>query len=95
MESDQLNRNIVGYPIAGDNKVEKIHYEDDKVWINESQYFSGVPQTAWEFYIGGYQPAQKWLKDRKDRILNTDDVLHYQKMIIALVETDSLMQEID
>lgn len=95
LESDQLNRNIVGYPIAGDNKVEKIHYEDDKVWINESQYFSGVPQTAWEFYIGGYQPAQKWLKDRKDRILNTDDVLHYQKMIIALVETDSLMQEID
>jgi len=24
-----------------------------------------------EFYIGGYQPAQKWLKDRKGRVKNS------------------------
>jgi hypothetical protein len=27
--------------------------------INSAQYFEGVPKLAWEFYIGGYQPAQK------------------------------------
>ncbi|MBK9015417.1 MAG: hypothetical protein IPM82_15905 [Saprospiraceae bacterium] len=54
-----------------------------------------VPQLAWEFYIGGYQPAQKWLKDRKDRQLDFDDILHYQKIIIALTETDRVMTELD
>lgn len=50
---------------------------------------------AWEFYIGGYQPAQKWLKDRKDRELTFEDILHYQKIIVALNETERIMQEID
>jgi hypothetical protein len=54
-----------------------------------------VPLVAWEFYIGGYQPAQKWLKDRKGRTLLFDDILHYQKIIVALTETDRLMKEID
>ena len=66
-----------------------------KVYINDTQYFKNVPQIAWEFYIGGYQPAQKWLKDRKGRKLEFDDILHYQKIIVALSETDRLMKEID
>jgi len=48
-----------------------------------------------EFYIGGYQPAQKWLKDRKGRVLSYEDIQHYQKIIVALTETDRLMKEID
>jgi hypothetical protein len=51
--------------------------------------------VAWSFYIGGYQPAQKWLKDRKDRTLGFEDILHYQKIIVALTETSRLMGEID
>jgi hypothetical protein len=51
--------------------------------------------VAWNFYIGGYQPAQKWLKDRKDRELSYEDILHYQKIIVALTETDRIMKEID
>jgi hypothetical protein len=55
----------------------------------------GAPDYIWEFYIGGYQPAQKWLKDRKDRKLEFDDIMHYQKIIVALTETDRIMKEID
>ncbi|SEB96931.1 N-6 DNA Methylase [Maribacter dokdonensis] len=66
-----------------------------RIWINESKYFDNVPITAWEFYIGGYQPAQKWLKDRKERELKFEDILHYQKIIVALTETDRIMKEID
>jgi len=66
-----------------------------KVYINDTQYFNNVPEVAWNFYIGGYQPAQKWLKDRKERTLQFDDILHYQKIIVALTETDRLMKEID
>ena len=47
------------------------------------------------FYIGGYQPAQKWLKERKERTLEFDDIAHYQKIIVALTETDRLMKAID
>jgi hypothetical protein len=66
-----------------------------KVYINDTQYFDNVPEVAWHFYIGGYQPAQKWLKDRKERKLEFDDILHYQKIIVALTETDRLMKEVD
>jgi hypothetical protein len=70
-------------------------YPIGRVYINETQFFQMVPKLAWEFYIGGYQPAQKWLKDRKGRQLEFDDILHYQKIIVALFETDRLMKEID
>ena len=54
-----------------------------------------MPLIAWEFYIGGYQPAQKWLKDRRERSLDHNDVAHYMNIIAALSLTDSLMQQID
>jgi hypothetical protein len=66
-----------------------------KVFINDNQYFSGVPQNVWEFYIGGYQPAQKWLKDRKGKNLQYEDILHYGKIIMTLSETIRIMQEIE
>lgn len=65
------------------------------VKINPTQYFDNVPEIAWNFHIGGYQPAQKWLKDRKGRVLSWDDIGHYQKIIKILSETDRIMQEID
>ncbi|HPS13800.1 MAG TPA: hypothetical protein PLB87_11020, partial [Prolixibacteraceae bacterium] len=69
--------------------------EKMKIYINDTQYFDNVPSLAWNFYIGGYQPAQKWLKDRKGRKLDFEDILHYQKIIVALTETDRIMKEID
>ena len=110
LESSVVENYITQYPIDGDNQVGKIYFEkttetQGRVYINYEktppsgagglQYFDNVPQVAWEFYIGGYQPAQKWLKDRKDRKLEFDDILHYQKIIVALSETDRLMKEID
>ncbi|MBK9726916.1 MAG: N-6 DNA methylase [Saprospiraceae bacterium] len=95
LESPIVEKYITSYPIDGNNQVDKIKYENNKVWINESQYFDKVPQVSWEFYIGGYQPAQKWLKDRKGRTLSYEDILHYQKIIVALSETDRIMNEID
>jgi len=70
-------------------------FEGGRVLINEDQYFEGVPQIAWGFHIGGYQPAQKWLKDRRGRTLSWDDIGHYQKIIKVLTETDRIMGEIE
>ncbi|MBU3010529.1 N-6 DNA methylase [Polaribacter vadi] len=106
LESETVENYITSYPETGDNIITRkltktdIGYEPisdtlGKVWINDNQYFNNVPLVAWEFYIGGYQPAQKWLKDRKGRELTFEDILHYQKIIVALSETNRIMQEID
>ncbi|MBF0336768.1 MAG: N-6 DNA methylase [Nitrospirae bacterium] len=102
MESPALDTLITTYPISGNHEVVAMRLEEAKdksglgrVWINPAQYFDNVPLTAWNFYIGGYQPAQKWLKDRKTRKLTSDDILHYQRIIVALTETDKVMNEID
>ena len=95
LESPVVEHYITQYPIDGDNVVDKPVYKDGKVYINSTQYFAGVPEIAWNFYIGGYQPAQKWLKDRKGRVLDFEDILHYQKIIVALTETNRLMKEVD
>jgi len=66
-----------------------------RVHINKGQYFADVPEIAWSFHIGGYQPAQKWLKDRRGRALSWDDIGHYQKIVKILSETDRIMREIE
>lgn len=95
LESPIVDKFITTYPINGPNVVTKLQYKDGHVWISGEQYFENVPLIAWEFYIGGYQPAQKWLKDRKGRKLSFEDIMHYQKIIVALTETDRIMNEID
>lgn len=91
----------VSYPIQGTNVVEKVLYNlplDEApgyVVINGSQRFVGIEPDTWEMRIGGYQPLEKWLKDRKGRKLTTEDVQHYLRMIIALRETRRIMTEID
>ena len=63
--------------------------------INKTQYFEGVPSEVWEFYIGGYQVLDKWLKDRRGRQLSYDDLTHYQQVVVALQKTIDLMTAID
>ena len=99
MEHSGLDNFLTQYPVAGNNVVEKIRWEAlaeeiGRVWINDEQYFDNMPLTAWEFYIGGYQPAQKWLKDRSGQVLGYDDIRHYQRIIKALSMTDELMKTI-
>lgn len=79
---------------SGDNVVQKISYSGGKVYINDTQYFGNVPESAWNFCIGGYQPAQKWLKDRKGRKLSDADLEHYQEIVKILLETERIMKKI-
>lgn len=89
------------FPEEGNLRVDRAQFVEPRegvigrVMINRDQYFDGVSQATWEFTIGGYRPAEKWLKDRKGRMLSADDVRHYMKMCGALAETQELMAEID
>lgn len=63
--------------------------------INKTQFFGGVPKEVWEYMIGGYQVLDKWLKDRKGRILSADEIKHYCRIITTLSETIRIQKEID
>ncbi|TMM48919.1 type ISP restriction/modification enzyme [Qipengyuania marisflavi] len=96
MEPAAIGDTPFPYHGHGDDVVASGHprLEGGNVYINREQYFAGVPKLAWEFHIGGYQPAQKWLKDRRGRSLGYDDIGHYQKIVKILIETDRIMREI-
>jgi hypothetical protein len=107
MESPKLSHFITTYLGPKNSGVGRIGWSDDTVWLDATAKkkgqsakpgtigFRGVPEAVWNFHIGGYQVCEKWLKDRKGRILTDEDIAHYQKIVVALNETIRLMTEID
>jgi predicted helicase len=95
MENVSPSHDKATFPIAGSNEITTQKYDKGKVFINKTQYFENVPLEAWEFYIGGYQPAKKWLKDRMGRIFIFDEIEHYRKIITVLSLTMDIQQQID
>jgi len=72
------------FPVAGDNVVKNVRWVDDRVFINDTQYFEGVPAAVWNVFIGGSAPVQKYLKDRKGRVLSEEEMVHCQKIVAVL-----------
>ena len=99
MKSPKLSEFITTFDIEDGNDVTRGYpkYDEAKrrVFINKTQYFGGVPPEIWDFHIGGYRVAEKWLKDRRGRKLSYEDLTHYQKIVVALAETMRIMQAID
>ena len=101
MENVIVPNEMANFTEQGSNEIENSFTEksgdfrDNKVYINDKQFFDNVPEIAWNFYIGGYKPAQKWLKDRKGRTLNYEEIQHYRKIIAVLAETERIMGKIE
>jgi predicted helicase len=95
MENVSPLMDLADFPIAGTNEIEAVNYKGEKVYINKTQYFENISPEIWGYYIGGYQPAEKWLKDRKGRRLSFEDIEHYQKIIAVLKMTMELQAQID
>ncbi len=95
LESGELDNPIARFQGKGDDRIEKILYEKERVYINNEQYFEGIPQDVWQYQIGGYQVLSKWLKDRKGRILSVKDIMHYCRIVTALKSTLEIQRKID
>jgi len=95
LKSPELDSPIARFQGKGDNKVEKIKYGQGEVYLNNDQYFEGILLEVWQYQIGGYQVCDKWLKDRKGRILSLDDIRHYCKVVTAIKNTIEIQKEID
>ena len=97
---------ITTYPADGDHfidggvlraawKITDAKKRVGNVRINAAQFFGGVPESAWTKQIGGYLPAQKYLKDRKGRHLSPAEISHYQNLLAALAGMEGVVGEIE
>lgn len=95
LESEELEPPIARFQGKGDNRVEKLRFEQWELYINNDQYFEGIAPEVWQYQIGGYQVCDKWLKDRKGKRLSLDDIKHYCKIATALQKTIGIQKAID
>jgi predicted helicase len=107
MQSPKLDRAMTSYTGQKNPKIGRVGWSHDTVWLDAAATkkgqpatpgtvgFRGVPETVWNFHIGGYQVCHKWLKDRRGLTLADKDISHYQRIVVAIAETIRLMQEID
>ncbi len=95
LKASDLDSNVVRMEGKGNNKVEKVRYEKKRVYISDQQYIEGVAPAVWEYQVGGYQVCDKWLKDRKGKILLLEDMKHYSLVVTALKKTMDIQDKID
>ena len=95
LKSKNLDKTISKFPIAGNNKVRNLKYESERIWINDDQYFDGIKKEIFKYQIGGYQVTEKWLKDRKDKTLSSEEIKTFCKIVTAISKTIELQNEID
>jgi predicted helicase len=97
LKSTELDSPIARFQGKGDNRVEKPKYDDKAglVFINKTQYFEVIPPDVWAYQIGGYQVCDKWLKDRKERILSLDEIQTYCRIVTAIGRTIEIQKDID
>ena len=101
LHSDELDPPIVKFEGSDDGIVQTgkngLRYDPktERVCINETQYFEGVPPHVWAYQIGGYQVCHKWLKDRIDRRLSLDEIKTYCRIATAISKTIEVQEEID
>jgi len=97
LKSPKLNNPIAKYMGTGEDVVEKVVYNssEKRVYINKNKYFEGIEESVFTYHIGGYQVPDKWLKDRKGRILSLSEIETYCKIATAISETIHIQSLID
>lgn len=88
---------VAGFPEVGSDIIENVRYDsvNCQVIINEKQYFSKVSSDVWNYEIGGYKVAKRWLEQRNGRRLSYDEQLFFMTMISIIEKTIELQKELD
>lgn len=96
LKSDALIKPVVKYQGKGNSyRIERLRFlpKENRVYINSENYFEGISPEMWDYQIGGYKVLQKYLKDRKDRMMN--DPRQYIHIATAIQKTIEIQDEID
>jgi hypothetical protein len=65
-----------------------------RIYIGKEVYFDGVTPEIWNFKIGGYQVLDKYLKERVERILTSEEIKNVSNIIKVLGFTIGKMVEV-
>ena len=86
-----------GDAVVARTKTQGFRYDADEelMYINKTQYFGPVSAKVHAYRIGGYQVCDKWLKDRKERGLDLDDIRNYCRVVTAIEHTIAIQEKID
>lgn len=87
------------FPEKGSNEIKKIVYEpkQERIYINDNQYFSNISSDVWNYMTGGYQVLNKWLGYRKEQKINFNEISDFLKnvsVIESLIQTCSHIDKI-
>lgn len=85
----------VSYPISGNDIISKLLYKENKLYINKTQYFEGIPNEIYSSVIGGHQVVKSWLVARNNRKLEYADIVYFKKMLNAIAHSLEIQKEID
>ncbi|MDI9356198.1 MAG: N-6 DNA methylase [Chitinophagaceae bacterium] len=85
------------FAVEGNNTITEIHYnkEEQRLYINKTQYFENFAKSVWEYEIGGYQIFDKYLKARKDLELTYEEINHLKKVATCILKTMEIQKNID
>jgi len=92
----------IQFPVTGSDRIESVSYtdpdsdsEEGSVWINQTQYFRGIPAKVWNWSLGGQQPCQKWLQARQHSTLCDHSIEQYQRIVTLLADMMTIMEQVD
>ena len=55
------------------------------IFLNDTTYWRGVPEAAWNYVIGGYQVVKKWLSYREKAVLRRPLARDEAREVTAMV----------
>ena len=81
--------------VGTDTTIDKITFKDNRVYINKNCYFSDVTEDVYNFIVGGYQPCNRWLRERKGRTLTAEGLITYRGIVLSITETIRIMESLE
>jgi len=96
-KSSLIDSSKLTFPIEGSDLVESTNYdkENERIYINKSQFIGNVPERAWDYQVGGYEVLHKWLTERKGKRLSSEEINTLLKIVSIILETIQLSEQVD
>ncbi len=97
LTSKELSKPLTKFSGKGNNKLTEIDFKEsgDQLYINPTQYFTGITKEMWEWEVGKNKPLQRWIKNAKDKELGLNETIEFGKICSAIKLTFEKQAEID
>ena len=97
LTSKELSKPLIKFNGKGNNKVIEIDFKetDKQLFINPTQYFTGINKEMWEWEVGKNKPIQRWIKNAKDKELGLNETIEFGKICSAIKLTFDKQAEVD